>query len=237
MREWTDENQSSFDVMDRDTVRRFDAWAIQQMGIPGTVLMENAACGCLSVIERYFHEAMSAGVCIFCGTGNNGGDGFVIARHLHNRNIPVQLVIGGDPKRIGSDAKVNYDICVKMNLPIQVVEPDSPDMSPIVTQAVSGCGLIVDALFGTGLSGPLKGPAALLIHTLNSLDVPIIAVDIPSGMECDTGQSSGGCITAAATVTFAAVKRGFVENPLSRQATGRLFVAEIGITPASGFEF
>ena len=235
MREWVGDNLDGLCVMSRDEVRAFDAWAIGEMGMPGVVLMENAARGCLQVIDALFGAACASGVCIFCGTGNNGGDGFVIARHLFNRGVSVRVVICGEPGRIGGDAKVNYEICVKMGLSVSVLDPAGAGMCRAVEDAVSGCGLIVDALLGTGLTGALKEPMALLISAINSHNVPIVAVDIPSGMECDTGRALGVCIEAAATVTFVAVKKGFAETPEARQATGRVFVSDIGITPASGF--
>ncbi len=235
MREWTGDNWDGFCLMSRDEVRGFDAWAIDEMGIPGVVLMENAARGCLQVIDVLFGAVCTSGVCIFCGTGNNGGDGFVIARHLFNRGVSVRVVVCGEPGRIKGDAKVNYDICLKMGLSVSVLEPASADMCRVVEDAVSGCGLVVDALLGTGLTGALKEPMALLVSAINSHNVPIVAVDIPSGMACDTGEALPVCIEAEATVTFVAVKKGFAENPTSRQATGRVFVADVGITGKSKY--
>jgi NAD(P)H-hydrate epimerase len=222
--------------MSRSEVRGFDAWAIEQMGVPGVVLMENAAGNCTRVILEQFFDECRAGACIFCGCGNNGGDGFVIARQLFNAGVSVKIVICGDPIRIGGDAKVNYEIAKKMGLTISVLDMDSTDLCKDVEGQVDGCGLIVDAMLGTGLSGQLKESAALLISAINSHNVPIVAVDIPSGLDCDTGMPLPVCIEAAATVTFVAVKKGFAGNPDSRQATGRVFVADIGITPKSDFD-
>ncbi len=231
MQEWTGDSLDGFFVMSREEVRGFDAWAISTMGIPGVVLMENAAKNCTSVILEHFSEACGQEVCIFCGTGNNGGDGFVIARQLFNHGISVRIVICGDPAKISGDAKVNYDICRKMNLLMTVLELESPDLCRDVETQVTGCGLLVDAMLGTGLNGELKESYALLISSINSHNLPIVAVDIPSGLDCDTGLPLLVCIEAAATVTFVAVKKGFAECSQSRQATGRIFVADIGITP------
>lgn len=233
MREWSPYSRDHFEVMTRQQVRAFDAWAIKELGVPGVVLMENAAAGCVTVIETYFSAAFASGVCIFCGTGNNGGDGFVIARHLYNRDISIHIIICGDPTKIKGDAKINYDICVNMGVSISLLDPSCEEMCCRVEKAVAGCGLIVDALLGTGMTGQLKGPSALLISAINSHNIPILAVDIPSGMDCDTGQALPVCIEAQATVTFVAVKKGFVENPDARQSIGRLFVADIGITGKS----
>jgi NAD(P)H-hydrate epimerase len=108
---------------------------------------------------------------------------------------------------------------------------DSDALCRDVETAVQGCGLFVDALLGTGLQGHLKEPMALLISSINSHNLPIVAVDIPSGLDCDAGVPLPVCIEAAATVTFVALKKGFVDHVTARQATGRVFVADIGITP------
>lgn len=233
MFEWQRDNSDDVLIMSRDEVRAFDAWAIEQMGVPGAVLMENAAGNCTRLILEQFSDACAAGVCVFCGCGNNGGDGFVVARQLYNAGVSVKIVIGGDAAKIGGDAKVNFEIAKKMGLPMSALEMDSADLCRAVELQVEGCGLIVDAVLGTGLQGQLKESAALLISAINSHNVPIMSVDIPSGLDCDTGMPLPVCIEAAVTVTFVAVKKGFAANPDSRQATGRVFVADIGITKKS----
>ena len=230
MTEWTGDNTSDFVVMDRQTVRDFDAWAINQMKIPGVVLMENAAKNCTDVVLKHFPDEIKEGVCIFCGAGNNGGDGFVIARQLFNRGVAVRIVLCGDPGKIKGDAKINFDICQNMNLPIAAVDTESDTLCKDIEKAVGESGLLVDAILGTGMQGQLKEPFALLISSINSHNLPIVAVDIPSGLDCDTGMPLPVSIEAAATVTFVAIKKGFDVNPDSRKATGRVFVADIGIT-------
>ena len=217
--------------MDRATVRAFDAWAIHKMGIPGVVLMENAAKNCTQVILKQFSEQIREGVCVFCGAGNNGGDGFVIARHLYNHGLPVKIVLCADVTKIKGDAKINFDICRKMGLSIMSLDTASADLFREVEDAVTGCGLLVDALLGTGLQGDLKSPMALLISCINSHNIAIAAVDIPSGLDCDKGVPLPVSIEAAVTVTFVALKKGFVENPDALAVTGRVFVSNIGITP------
>ena len=233
MEEWTGENTGEFAVMDRQTVRDFDTWAINQMGIPGAVLMENAARNCTDIILKYFPDQIKKGVCIFCGAGNNGADGFVVARHLFNEGLPVKLVLCADPEKITGDAKINLDICKKMGLPMTHLDMTSAEVFRDVEDVVTDCGLLVDALLGTGMQGQLKEPFALLISSINSHNLPIVAVDIPSGLDCDTGQPLPVSIEAAATITFVAIKKGFVASGDSRKATGRVFVADIGITPIS----
>ncbi|HOK96340.1 MAG TPA: NAD(P)H-hydrate epimerase [Anaerohalosphaeraceae bacterium] len=230
MKEWTRDNTSEFAVMTRQQVREFDAWAIGQMGIPGIVLMENAAREAAEVILRLWPKER---VCIFCGGGNNGGDGFAIARHLYNHGISVQLAVCADPARIKGDARINYDICRALKLPMEVLDILSADMQQGVQKAAESYGLLVDALLGTGMQGELADSMIRLISVLNACGRPIAAVDIPSGLDCDTGLPLPVCIEAAATITFAAIKKGFTVCPQSRQATGRVFVADIGIVPAS----
>jgi NAD(P)H-hydrate epimerase len=242
MKEWTGENTGAFAVMDRQTVRGFDAWAVGEMGIPGVVLMENAAKNCTQVILEQFPEQVKEGVCIFCGGGNNGGDGFVIARQLFNQGLPVKIALCADPEKIKGDANINFEICKKMGLPITSMDTASPELFRVVEEAVAGNGLLVDALLGTGLQSELTSAMALLISCINSHNIPIVAVDIPSGLDCDRGVPLPVCIEAAATVTFVALKKGFVDNPESRKATGQVFVADIGIRfdqrghPSSLFE-
>jgi NAD(P)H-hydrate epimerase len=229
MNEWTGDNTGRFAVMDRQTVRNFDAWAIGEIGIPGVVLMENAAKNCTQVILEYFSDQAKKGVCIFCGGGNNGGDGFVVARQLFNQGVPVKIALCADPEKIKGDAKVNFDVCRKMGLSIGRLDAGSEELFREVEDMAAGCGLLVDALLGTGLQNELTPSMALLIRCVNSHPVPIVAVDIPSGLDCDRGVPLPVCIEAAATVTFVALKKGFVDNPESRKVTGRVFVADIGI--------
>lgn len=235
MKEWTGENTGEFAVMTRQQVRDFDAWAINEKGIPGVVLMENAAKNCTQIILDLFPNLLEQGVCVFCGGGNNGGDGFVIARHLANHGIPVKIILCAVPAGLNGDAKINFAVCRDMNLPVQTLDIESVDLCRQVETAVLGCGLLVDALLGTGLQGLLKSQMELLVSSINSHNIPIVSVDIPSGLDCDRGIPLPVCIEAAATVTFVALKKGFVENPDSRQATGRVFVADIGITPLSNY--
>lgn len=234
MNEWTGDNTDEFAVMDRQTVRDFDAWAIEQMGIPGIVLMENAAKNCMQVIIEQFSEPVKEGVCILCGGGNNGGDGFVIARQLFNQGLPVKIAMCAGPDRIKGDAKVNFEICQKMGLSITSLDIASKALFQEVEESLTNCGLVVDALLGTGLHNELTASMSLLISCINSHNIPIVAVDIPSGMDCDRGIPLPVWIEAAATVTFVALKKGFVDNSESRKATGRVFVADIGITPFHG---
>jgi NAD(P)H-hydrate epimerase len=231
MREWTGQNTAMFAVMSRQASRDFDAWAINAMGIPGVVLMENAGRGTVETMRGSLGLVAMRRATIVCGGGNNGGDGFVIARHLANLGVAVQIVLCGDPARLRGDALINHTICQKMNLPTEHLAPDVPDLHKKIQKLTAGCDVIVDALFGTGLKGELAEPFVRLISCLNAQPAPIVAVDIPSGLDCDTGDPLPVCIEAVATVTFGGLKHGFVVNPDARCATGRVFVASIGIEP------
>jgi len=215
-------------VMTRDQVRAFDAWAIDTLGIPGVVLMENAGRSCAGLIEEKLKDVVEPKVCIFCGTGNNGGDGYVIARHLINRGIQVSVVVCGDRNKIKGDAKINLDILERMGRPVELLDPSDEDITGKIERFSAGAGLIVDSLFGTGLRGQLSDEYVRLIESINACNSPVLAVDIPSGLDCDAGEPLGGAIRAAWTVSFVAVKKGFL-SAIATQYTGEIFVASIGI--------
>ncbi|PKL47874.1 MAG: NAD(P)H-hydrate epimerase [Planctomycetes bacterium HGW-Planctomycetes-1] len=223
-------------VLTRQQVRDFDSWAINTASVPGVVLMENAGRSCAEIVIDELKKRGGSKVCIFCGTGNNGGDGFVIARHLKNAGFDV--VVGlcgprlegreacGPSAKIKGDALVNYKIASNMKIAIE----ELADRENSVRVLAKDCDLIVDAIFGTGLTGSLAGGFDKLINTINSLGKLVIAVDIPSGLDCDTGEPLETAVKAIATVTFAAAKKGF-KNPKSAEYTGDVYIASIGIEP------
>jgi NAD(P)H-hydrate epimerase len=213
-------------VLTRQQVRDFDSWAINTADVPGVVLMENAGRSCAEIVITELKKRNGSKVCIFCGTGNNGGDGFVIARHLTNAGIDVVVGLCGPSSKIKGDALVNYKIASNMKIAIK----ELADRESSVRALAKDCDLIVDAIFGTGLAGSLAGGFDKLINTINSLGKPIIAVDIPSGLDCDTGEPLETAVKALATVTFAAAKKGF-KNPKSTEYTGDVYIASIGIEP------
>jgi hydroxyethylthiazole kinase-like uncharacterized protein yjeF len=217
-------------VMTRDQIRAFDSWAINTLGIPGVVLMENAGRGCAELIKEKLADIAQPKVCIFCGTGNNGGDGYVIARHLANEGAQVCVVICGPRERIKGDAKVNLDIIAKMSLSIEQLDIADDRLPAKVSGFAKGSDMLVDGLFGTGLVGRLNDDYIRLIEAINAQGLPIIAVDIPSGLDCDAGQPLGAAIKAAVTVTFVALKKGFTFDSAARY-TGEVFVVSIGIEP------
>lgn len=228
MQKYDPSENAAFNVMTRDEVRGFDAHAIDVLGIPGAVLMENAGKNCAQLIL----ERLKAGgqVTIFCGTGNNGGDGYVIARHLVNAGASVLIVICGDSEKVKGDARINLDIARNMNIPEAGLDLEGEDVAGRLSDLAGHSDMIVDAIFGTGLQGKLRGQYIEVIEGINSLSVETIAVDIPSGLDCDTGQPLPVAIKASATVTFVAVKKGFT-NPQSAVYTGQVYIASIGIDP------
>lgn len=217
--------------MSRDEVRTFDSWAINELGIAGVVLMENAGRSCAELIKQQLTSVEEPKVCIFCGMGNNGGDGFVIARHLLNEKVEVRVAICGDTAKIKGDARINLDLLGGLGQSVNQLDLKSDDLDDQVARITQGCQLIVDAVFGTGLQGQVRDDYKKLIEAINAQAKPIIAVDIPSGLDCDTGMSLGAAIEAKSTVTFVAVKKGFAENLESVRYTGDVYIASIGVEP------
>jgi len=218
-------------VMSREEVRAFDSWAINTLKIPGVVLMENAGRSCAELIGEKLAGVSEPKICVFCGTGNNGGDGYVIARHLLNKGFKVTIIVCGDREKIAGDAKINFDILERMGQPIEQLRLDTGGLAGQVNTLAAGADMVVDAVFGTGLRGQLSDGYKALIETINALDRPILAVDTPSGLDCDIGEPLGAAIKAAYTVTFVAVKKGFTNPAKSGLYTGDIFVASIGVEP------
>ena len=213
-------------TLSRAQVRQVDRRAIQDYGIPGIVLMENASRAVADCARHRLSSLEAPRVAIVAGTGNNAGDGFAVARHLHNAELSVVVLLAGDQDRITGDAKTNLDIIRKMQLDIRTLSQDQKGLDQLRSE-LTRADLVIDAIFGTGLSGPVHGFYAQVIETLNSVGSPILAVDIPSGLDCDTGQPLGPAVCAVATVTFVARKLGF-DVPGSDAYTGQVHVADIG---------
>ena len=217
-------------VMSRDEVRAFDRWAIDTLGLPGVVLMENAGRSCADLIKDKLEHVSRPKVCIFCGTGNNGGDGSVIARHLINSGFNVVVVLCGDRDKVKGDAKINLDVLERLGQSIEKLDIHDAGVNSRIEELAAGADMLVDAVFGTGLTGQLGNEHKVLIESINAQNCPILAVDIPSGLDCDTGQPLGAAVKASYTVTFVAVKKGFTTNSAA-QYTGEVFVASIGVQP------
>ena len=204
----------------RAQVREVDRRSIEEYHIPGVVLMENAARGVADVAISYIRQAQMPDVLVICGGGNNGGDGLAVARHLHNRRVRVKLALAGDPQKYSGEALVNCNICQAMTLPLIPATP--------AAISSSGCLIMIDAIFGTGLSQPPRHEFEDIFSAVMLSGAQVIAVDLPSGLDCDTGEPLGeSCIAATHTVTFVAEKAGFA-NPKSHQYTGEVTVTDIG---------
>lgn len=212
-------------VLSRHQVRQCDQVAIGRYGVPGVVLMENAGQTAASIIINELNIPNGGRVCILAGTGNNGGDGFVVARHLFNRDVGVGVFILGLREKIQGDALINLEIIEKMSLPI-VYSQDPAALLKAIEKG--GYVLVVDAMLGIGTVGPPREPIRSAISLVNTLASPVVALDIPSGLDCDTGQPLESAVRAKKTVTFAAMKKGFLQ-PEARQYTGEVVVASIGI--------
>lgn len=218
-------------VLTRAQVREVDRRAIEEYGVPGVVLMENAGRNAANLI-RYWtpHDGP---VAIVCGRGNNGGDGFVIARHLHNAGIRVELLLACEIVQLTGDAATNARIVEKMGLPLRMFDTMEriADERPTVRRAM----VIVDALLGTGFSGKVRSPMDLAINAINEEaragGTKVVAIDLPSGLDCDTGEPSNATVRANHTITFVARKAGFAA-PGAAEYTGEVLVADIGAPEA-----
>ena len=217
-------------LMAKKQVRAVDSWAINTLGVPGVILMENAGRSCAELIKEKLKDIAHPKVCIFCGTGNNGGDGYVIARHLLNSGFEVVVVICGNRHKVKGDAKINLDILERLGRPIEQLNLRDGDVPAQVKAFAADADMLVDGLFGTGLGGQLSDEYKQLIDSINACHYPILAVDIPSGLDCDSGQPLGAAIRASYTVTFVAVKKGFASGSAAKY-TGEIFVASIGVEP------
>jgi NAD(P)H-hydrate epimerase len=208
-------------------MRELDRRASEDFGIPSLLLMENAGRAAADVACE-MTRPQNGCVLVFCGRGNNGGDGFVVARHLANRGFDVRCHFVGRREQVerGTDPGLNLAILERMG--IRIYEHEDVAHRDEMARAVGWAALLVDGLLGTGLSGPVREPYSTLISFLNGRRAPILSLDIPSGLDCDTGEILGKAVHATRTVTFAAPKVGFGRGQ-GPETTGRVTVAEISI--------
>ena len=216
-----------------------DRLAIDRLGIPGVVLMENAGVNATDVATGMLEAVGGNKVAIICGGGNNGGDGYVIARHLYNAGRKVVVYNASDPSRLTGDAEVNYGICLRMG--VRLMRCDDGQALAEQSPHWEAADLVIDALLGTGFDAErgLGGHAADVVEAINGCSKPrrdggagpmVLAIDVPSGLDCDTGEAAEPAVWADATVTFVAPKRGFGVDSAS-QHTGEVFVVGIGVPP------
>lgn len=206
-----------------EKMAKIDQKAVE-FGIPPLLLMENAGGAVArTIMEKFDHEK----IIVFAGTGNNGGDGFVAARHLANRGAKINVFLIGDSGSIRTkEARLNWNVIRKMrgNVKIHVVKNFS-DLEK-VGHYLKRRDVIIDAMLGTGLKGPLREPFASAVRLINDSDTPVVSVDAPTGLNPSTGEVQGVAVKAAYTVTFHKMKRGFLKT---KEYTGTVTVAGIGI--------
>ena len=214
--------------LSREEVRGIDARALDQFKMPTVLLMENAGRGAAAWLRDRLGEGRGR-VVIACGPGNNGGDGGVVARHLDARGVDVRLAWFADPSRLKGDAAIQRDILERSEVPASIVAEDAPVEE--IDVLWEDADWLVDGLLGTGLARPVEGLIARAIASLNRANRPILALDLPSGLDADTGRPLGEAIRAAATATFVAPKLGFATEGAGAY-TGEVVVVDIGVPRA-----
>ncbi len=209
--------------LNRESVRDIDRRAAVEFGIQGLVLMENAGRGAADLLRSL---GVHGPVLICAGKGNNAGDGFVIARHLESAGVFVRVLLFCESHDLVGDAAVNFQILKAAETPLIVVgrQPDTARVADELSQA----DWVVDALLGTGLQGTVREPYVTAISVINQSKCKVLAVDIPSGMDCDTGMPLGACVVANHTATFVARKLGF-DQLGAHHLTGDVHVLPIGV--------
>jgi len=209
-------------------MQAMDRQTIEDFGVPGMVLMENAGRGATRFLLEQFPDIGNRSVAVIAGRGNNGGDGFVIARYLKQKGIQVQVFLLAESSSVRGDALANLKLLKPLQVPVVEI-PDEGSFSDFKSH-MQKLDLWIDAILGTGLKSDVTGYFKEIIDFINSLEKPVFAVDMPSGLNSDTGQPCGSCIRAAATATFAYAKTGHMVLP-GAEYTGNLKVVDIGIPP------
>ncbi len=216
-------------VLDNQAMREADRHTIEDLGLPGLVLMENAATGVVDALRDSFPDARH--VLILCGPGNNGGDGLAAARHLLNGGHEVSVLLFGEPNALSPDAGVNHQVAVAFQVPLHIVDDD--DVSALEDALENHPpDVVIDALLGTGLDRPLGGRFEKVVRRVTASGVPVVAVDVPTGLNGSTSTVAGTALQADLTVTFAALKPCHVLPPACLHC-GDIAVVDIGIPPAA----
>jgi NAD(P)H-hydrate epimerase len=205
-------------ALTRQQSREVDRIAVEKYGIQSIVLMENAGRGCVDVLNRI---GIDSPVVILCGKGNNAGDGFVIARHLEIRGHKCRVILLCPPHELRGDAATNFAILQKTGVTI----------SDRLNEIENDADWLIDAMLGTGAVGEPRPPFDAAIDWMNAHPAKKLAVDVPSGLDCDTGLPATHTIRADHTCTFAAMKIGFTQ-PSAKPFTGTIHVCDIGVPPA-----
>ena len=214
------------DIVTARQMQELDKKTIQDIGIPGAVLMENAGRGTFEQMLRHFPDISDRKVVVIAGKGNNGGDGFVIARYLLNHQIAVKVILLAKIENVAGDAAFNLHAFRRMGGEIREMTDEKTWQAAL--PELKRAGLIVDAIFGTGLASEINGLPYQAIEDINKTDIPVVAVDLPSGLDATSGNVLGIAVRARLTCTFGLAKRGLVIYP-GLSFAGKLEIIDIGI--------
>jgi len=206
-------------ILSREEMYEFDKYTIEKIGVPGKELMENAGKGCAEFIRDRILSTIGSKIAIFCGAGNNGGDGFVIARYLKIWKFSPVIFLLGSPQKMSTETLENYQDCLKLKIPVNQIESNDFCLKEF--------NLIVDAIFGVGLKGNVHGWRAEVIKKINEVEIPVVSVDIASGIDANTGQADIA-VEADFTLTMANYKYGHFLGQ-GREKSGETLIIDIGI--------
>ncbi|MFC1703385.1 NAD(P)H-hydrate epimerase [Candidatus Omnitrophota bacterium] len=209
-----------------EQIQKLDHQTINEYDINSLWLMENAGTAVATIVEQFLNRRARKSSVIVCGKGNNGGDGFVVARKLLQKGFQVSVFLLGEKSAVTHDAGLNLAQLEKRSCTVEEVV-GKPSLEKM-RQRIVECDVVVDAIFGVGLKGEIKEPARTILETIVQAAKPIIAVDVPSGLDATTGEMLGICVKAIATVTFSLPKTGFFQR-LGPSCIGELYVVDIGI--------
>lgn len=210
------------EILSRIGCKNIDNYTINNIGIPSIVLMENAANGIVEIIKNLGNK-----VIVFCGTGNNGGDGLAVARKLWLLKKDVEVILVGNIKKLSEETKINLNIINSLNIPVFNIE-NTEDIKPSIIEKVSKGDYIIDSIFGIGLNREVKGIYKEVINLINKYSNYIVSIDIPSGLDSDTGEVLGICIKANITCSVEVIKKGFISNK-AVEFVGEIKVVNIDI--------
>jgi NAD(P)H-hydrate epimerase len=213
-------------VLNTQQMREADRRTIDEVGIPSIVLMENAGRQAVAAMEAAFEELSTMHVGVICGRGNNGGDGFVVARTLIQRGVETSVFLLGSVAEVRGDARTNLEVLGRIGL--TVVEITNAQEWELHFSELSRCELMVDAILGTGFHGQLSGLLETVVADINGLGIPIVAIDLPTGLSADTSEVGGEAIEASMTITLGAPKLPLILPPADTYS-GDLVIADIGI--------
>ena len=210
-------------ILNREQVREVDRTAIEDLGMSGLVLMENAGRGCVDVLRKL---GATGPVLIAAGKGNNGGDGFVVARHLDSTRIAAEVALLCPPGELKGDAAANFQLLAATDVKVFTIDEDR--FEDRLNESLANAQWIVDALLGTGATGPPRAPYDAVIEQLNAASARKLAIDIPSGLDCDTGKPEQPTFRADRTCTFVAAKPGLLAAEAGA-FVGIMHVIDIGV--------